>query len=239
MCKEFLSIAICAPKKGTPDDFYVWEAASRGREKGAGVSSSEGTPLSLVKSIRCVTCTSREEEVGDRRSKEELVDSPLLTRATIQSPAEMEEFKSIINTLWGGKDQCPFHTLSAIREENAEASDEHASNKDVSSASTSPILNPTKEMPDDNISDGSGNSSKSPTKGKHDNGLGRKVGIEASIWAEAKQESPERKHQSPPRVQSPHQRQQSMNRRGGKTAKIVLPQIAAAKSFLGEAKDWE
>ncbi|KAL6837131.1 hypothetical protein V8C40DRAFT_260159 [Trichoderma camerunense] len=101
------------------------------------VPSTLSIPIaSLKKSIRCVACTAREEEVGDRRSNEELIDSPLLTReavkspedvrrsneelidsplltrTAVKSPEDVQHFKEIIKGLRNSREECPYHTTS-------------------------------------------------------------------------------------------------------------------------------
>ncbi|KAL7793781.1 hypothetical protein V8C37DRAFT_415449 [Trichoderma ceciliae] len=254
MCKEHLTIAICAPQKAPQMSFTCGKlhiVAERREvcDKATGkclcfvgscgeiqaVSSTQGISLSSVKAIRCAGCTSREEEIGDRRTKEELVDSPLLTRTAIRSPEEMKELEVILKNLWEGKDQCPLHTLSAVEEEAVQVANEPASNIDVNTASKSPTAGPPEEKYDGSVSEEPSPSNSSTKRNKHNNGLGRKVGIETSIWADVKEESPERRHKSPPRIQILRQQQKPVFRSGCKTSTAVLPMMAAAKSFLGDA----
>jgi hypothetical protein len=250
MCKEYLTIAVCAPQKAPQMSFTCGKLhlVAEKREvcdKASGkclcfvgtcgslesISSTQGIVLSSLKSIRCASCTSREEEIGDRRSKEELIASPLLTRVAIQTPEEKKEFEAILKNLWDGKSQCPFHAPPAINEEIAEVAEETADKTHVETVVKLPAVKST-EIADGHTSDQSSQSSNS-SKSKHSNGLGRKVGIETSIWADAKNEAPKPEHKSPPRFKTPRQLQKPGSRGGRKFSYAVLPMMAAAKDFLG------
>ncbi|KAM0255523.1 hypothetical protein ACHAQJ_005670 [Trichoderma viride] len=256
MCKEYLTIAVCAPQKAPHMSFTCGKlhlVAERREvcDKATGkclcfvgtcgslenISSAKGVVFSSLKPIRCAGCTSREEEVGDRRSKEELIASPLLTRAAIQTPEEMKEFEVILKKLWGGKSQCPFHAPPAISEEVVEdANETAAANTHVKVVVKLPAVK-SSEVTDGHASDQSSQSSNSSMKSKHSNGLGRKVGIESSIWADAKDEAPQRGHKSPPRFKTPRQLQKPVSRGGRRFSYTVRPMMAAAKDFLGDKRD--
>lgn len=264
MCKEYITIAICAPQKAPSMSFTCGQlhlvAESRQVcEKAAGaclcfvgtcgviqnVPSTEGILISSVKSIRCASCTSREEEVGERRTNEELIGSPLLTRTAVKSPEEMQKFKAIIKNLWNGGKQCPYHALLTVREQSDSAPvvNKHASDmdKDEDSIDEPPVVSPREEIADGNVSDGSNHSNVSKeSKRKDNNSLGRKVGIEASIWANEKEKPPGRTERtSPPRFQTPAKRQKQETHQGRKISRVVLPQIAAARLFLEKTNNWD
>lgn len=273
MCREYLTIALCAPQKAPKMSFtcgklHLVVSKRETCDKATGkclcfvgscgliqpVAPDEGIPLSSVQTLRCAPCTSREEEIGSRRTKEELINSPLLTRTAIKTPEEMQNFQAILKNLWDGKAQCPFHappspSPSATKQEieSVEAANDHVSDIDVdSTTTTSTVTTPTEDKIDGNVSDESSSrsTSTSSNKAKQGSGLGRKVGIESSIWATAKEEAPKPKPK--PKAKSPLQLR-PLRRRGQKletcakrkTSAAVLPVMSAAKSFLGTAKDWE
>lgn len=222
------------------------------------VPSTQGIPIKSLKSIRCVACTAREEEVGDRRSNEELIESPLLTRTAVKTPEEMQQFNEVIKSLWNGEAECPYHTMLTTREKSDDSPIiiKHASDVDIVKdkgidISNEPqAANVTKEIAEDNVSEASSNAThgsngsltsnlSQESKKKNDNsGLGRKVGLQASIWANASAKTPERKkHVASPRTQSPVKRQKPAVVKVVQVqkTKLNLPQIAAAKSFLKAA----
>ncbi|KKO99655.1 hypothetical protein THAR02_08239 [Trichoderma harzianum] len=278
MCKEYTTIAICAPQKAPSMSFtcgQLHQVVDRRQvcDKATGscicfvgtcgvletIPSTLAIPIASLKSIRCVACTTREEEIGDRRSNEELIDSPLLTRAAVKSTEDMQHFKAIIKSLWNGEDECPYHTMLTTRETSedtpvipklvsvADMNTNESISKEV------PIADVHEKVADDNVSEASSNathgsngslasnlSQESSKKKNEDSGLGRKVGLQASIWANAPAKTPERKkHNGSPKSQSPVKRQKPVVPQGRKPAvalvkktKFNLPQIAAAKSFL-------
>ncbi|KAL7908272.1 hypothetical protein GGI35DRAFT_453756 [Trichoderma velutinum] len=287
MCKEFITIAICAPQKAPSMSFTCGQlhlVAERRQvcDKATGsclcfvgtcgalesIPSSEGIPIASLKSIRCVACTAREEEVGDRRSNGELIGSPLLTRTAIKSPEEEQNFNKIIKGLWNGKEECPYHITSITREQSnnvpfiiVKHDVDMEKDKDISNELHTASL--VEEIADDNVSEASSNAthgsngslnsnlSQESKKKKDNNGLGRKVGLQASIWANAPAKTAERKkHIASPQFQSPVKRQKPAVAQEQKPAvpqeqkpavpqgqktKLNLPQIAAAKSFLKAA----
>jgi hypothetical protein len=73
--------------------------------------STSGVDLSAVEKIRCAECTTREDNVGDRRNAKQIIESPLLQRIPIDP---MDDFVSkkhsaMLQDLWGGASTCPFH----------------------------------------------------------------------------------------------------------------------------------
>ncbi|KAL7957295.1 hypothetical protein V8C34DRAFT_314974 [Trichoderma compactum] len=277
MCKEYTTMAICAPQKAPSMSFtcgqlhLVVERRSV-CDKATGscicfvgtcgvlesVPSTQGIPITALKSIRCVACTVREEEVGDRRSNEELIESPLLTRTAVKSPEEMQKFNEIIKSLWNGERECPYHTMLTTREESNDTPliIKHASDvdivkdRDIDISNEPHAANVAEEIADDDVSEASSNAThgsngsltsnlSQESKKKNDNsGLGRKVGLQASIWANASAKTPDRKkHVGSPKSQSPVKRQKPavVQVVQVQKTKLNLPQIAAAKSFLKAA----
>lgn len=233
------------------------------------IPSTLAIPISSLRSIRCVACTTREEEIGDRRSNEELIDSPLLTRAAVKSPEDLQHFKEIIKSLWNGENECPYHTMLTTRETSEDppvitklVSDADMK-KDEGISKELPTASIHEEVAEDNVSEASSNAthgsngslasnlSQESSKKKDNSGLGRKVGLQASIWANAPAKTPERKkHIGSPKSRSPVKRQKPVAPQGQKPVvpqeqkpaiaqvpkkKLNLPQIAAAKSFLKAA----
>ncbi|PTB53312.1 hypothetical protein M431DRAFT_509601 [Trichoderma harzianum CBS 226.95] len=298
MCKEYTTIAICAPQKAPSMSFtcgQLHQVVDRRQvcDKATGscicfvgtcgtletVPSTLSIPIASLKSIRCVACTAREEEIGDRRSNEELIDSPLLTRAAVKSPEDMQHFKEIIKSLWNGEEECPYHTMMATREKTSDTPiiTKHASDVDIGKDADIDIsievhtAGLQEDIDDGNISEASSNAthgsngsltsnlSQQSNKKKDNSGLGRKVGLQASIWANAPAKTPERKkHIGSPKSRSPVKRQKPVAPQGqkpvapqgqkpvvpqeqkpavaqAKKTKMNLPQIAAAKSFLKAA----
>ncbi|KAK4061064.1 uncharacterized protein Triagg1_10491 [Trichoderma aggressivum f. europaeum] len=275
MCKEFTTIAICAPEKAPSMSFTCGQlhlVVERRQvcDKATGscicfvgtcgtlesIPSTQGVPITALKSIRCVACTVREEEVGDRRSNEELIESPLLTRTAVKSPEDLQLFNEVIKSLWNGEGECPYHTMLTTREKSYDSPIiiKHTSavdigkHKDVDICDEPHTTSPREEVADDNVSEASSNAthgsngsltsnlSQESTKKKDNGGLGRKVGLQASIWANASAKTPERKkHVASPRTQSPVKRQKPVVPQGQQKKKFNLPQIAAAKNFLKAA----
>ncbi|KAL7931882.1 hypothetical protein V8C35DRAFT_308800 [Trichoderma chlorosporum] len=271
MCKEHVTIAICAPQKAPSMSFTCGKLhlVAENRQvcdKATGsclcfvgtcgvletVPTTEGLPISSLKSIRCAACTSREEEIGERRSNEELIGSPLLIRSAITSPEQKEKFDGIMKSLWNGSHQCPYHFTSILREESnavvvkSDMDMEKHGDKDADKDADkeSPFVGHEEETIGDNLSEASSNAthgsnnsdsteaSQESKKKEDNNGLGRKVGLQASIWAEAPNKAPEsKKHTGSPRLQSPIKRQKEEVSQGPKT-RMKIPQIAAAKNFL-------
>ncbi|KAH6603819.1 hypothetical protein Trco_007265 [Trichoderma cornu-damae] len=255
MCKEYLTIAVCAPQEAPRMSFTCAKLhlVAEKRElcdKATGeclcffgtcgiiqeVSPSEGILISSLKPIRCAACTSLEEEIGDRRSKEELICSPLLGRTAIQSPEQMEKFAAVLGKMWDGKKQCPFHITTAAEEEVAGEANELTSSVYVDTTSEPPVVSSSDEKSEGNAPDESKRSSSEPEPSKPVSRLGRKAGIESSIWANVKEESPRCNSQSPCRFQTG----QNPARRGSsRSSSTVMPIMEAAKSFLGDASAWQ
>ncbi|UKZ78496.1 hypothetical protein TrVFT333_006236 [Trichoderma virens FT-333] len=211
MCKEFLTIAICAPRRLHP------------------CPSLADSFISSQNDDRCAACTSREEEVGDRRTNEELIESPLLTRTAIKSSEQKIKFDEIIKDLWNGKEHCPYHVLSTVREgsnsfpvtsknlsdmEMDKEEDKDGVEKSLTASSGEDVISDNVSEASSNAthgSNGSLNSNASQESKKKDTiDLGRKVGLQASIWANAPDKSPKGiKHTSSPQVQSPVKRQKA------------------------------
>lgn len=206
------------------------------------ISSSEIIPLSSLEAIRCEACTKREDEVGDRRSKQELVESPLRNRTAFQMPEEKEAFETIIKNLWDGKAECPFHASPSLKINSRSVDDADVFEKVATETDTGykiivklpPAMAPAAT---------NGHSPGLQNNKQQSNGLGRKVGIECSIWANAKDESP-KKHQHnnrskskgeikrPPRSRTPRQPHKQESR-GRRASNVVVPMVAEAKNFLG------
>ncbi|KAL6898633.1 hypothetical protein GGI43DRAFT_384922 [Trichoderma evansii] len=247
MCQEHHTTAICASQKRHSMSVTCGNLHHVAKERILEViSSSEIIPISSLEAIRCEACTKREDEVGDRRSKQELVESPLLNRTAFQMPEEKEVFEAIIKNLWDGKAECPFHTapspninsgtVDAVGD--ADVSDQTATETDTGTGDKIIVSLLAAKTPEATNGHSTG-----LKNNKQSNGLGRKVGIECSIWANAKDEPPKKQQhnnrrkskgeiKSPPQSRTPHQphKQESGGR---KTSNVVVPMMAKAKNFLG------
>ncbi|RSL63584.1 hypothetical protein CEP54_005126 [Fusarium duplospermum] len=130
MCKEFITIALCAPAKAPSLSFtcgrFHMVAAKRhvcDRARGActcffgtcgiieKITDTMGIDLSSVSKMRCAECTMREDNVGDRRTPQQVIDSPLLQRIAIDPRDDFVSKKhaAMLRDLWGNKASCPFH----------------------------------------------------------------------------------------------------------------------------------
>ncbi|UPK98280.1 hypothetical protein LCI18_009215 [Fusarium solani-melongenae] len=130
MCQEFITIALCAPSKAPSLSFTCGQlhmVAERrhvcDRARGACVCffgtcgtvekniSTYGIDLSAVAKIRCAECTTREDNVGDRRDAKQIIESPLLQRIPIDPKDDFvsKKHSAMLQDLWGGASTCPFH----------------------------------------------------------------------------------------------------------------------------------
>ncbi|KAI8691936.1 hypothetical protein LRP88_09197 [Fusarium phalaenopsidis] len=130
MCQEFITIALCAPSKAPSLSFTCGQlhmVAERrhvcDRARGACVCffgtcgtiekniSTCGVDLSAVEKIRCAECTTREDNVGDRRGAKQIIESPLLQRIPIDPTDDFvsKKHSAMLQDLWGGASTCPFH----------------------------------------------------------------------------------------------------------------------------------
>ncbi|KAK5989366.1 hypothetical protein PT974_10885 [Cladobotryum mycophilum] len=141
MCFEHVDVAICAPMRPPALTFTCGKIhlVARNRQvcaKALGrcscffgtcgtiekVASADTLDLAEITKVRCVGCTAREDQVGERRHGQELIDSPLLVRNPCASAAALERFLESIKEIWGGSHACPFHANDASQSDQATAS---------------------------------------------------------------------------------------------------------------------
>ncbi|EEU48267.1 uncharacterized protein NECHADRAFT_75662 [Fusarium vanettenii 77-13-4] len=130
MCHEVITIALCAPTKAPSLSFTCGKlhmiAQQRhvcDRARGSCVcffgtcgtveknASTSGIDLSAIEKIRCAECTTREDNVGDRRDAKQIIESPLLQRIPIEPTDDFvnKKHSAMLHELWGGARTCPFH----------------------------------------------------------------------------------------------------------------------------------
>ncbi|KAF4452439.1 hypothetical protein F53441_4719 [Fusarium austroafricanum] len=127
MCLEKVTIAMCAPKEAPYLSFDCGKlhlvAADRivcdkARAKcvcyfgTCGTVERElptkGIDITSLAKVRCVECTPREDNVGNRRTSQEILESPLLQRAAVDEAAWPKQAE-LLRGLWRGKSGCPYH----------------------------------------------------------------------------------------------------------------------------------
>ncbi|KAF4976017.1 hypothetical protein FZEAL_7273 [Fusarium zealandicum] len=231
MCREVIAIAQCAPLKPPNLTFNCGRlhlvaqqrftcVGARGScvcffgtcgsvEKVTGTGAIDF--LNIPK-IRCASCTDCEDNVGDRRSGREILESVLLQRPAIDQSDSLfcEKNDALLRALWGKKSSCPFHAeISSTAAESAAAQpvadeptaarhSEIAEHQDAQPSFESAVQ-ATAEVPQPE-NDTSSDSWTAPTSvpgspAKQDqpctpsfdsdirNGLERVVGLETSRWA--------------------------------------------------------
>ncbi|KAJ4122739.1 hypothetical protein NW768_010181 [Fusarium equiseti] len=77
------------------------------------VVPTDGVDLNSVTKVRCASCTTREDNVGDRRQDREILESALLQRPVIPDAA-WEEHSSLLKKLWHSKHTCPYHPDASV-----------------------------------------------------------------------------------------------------------------------------
>ncbi|KAI6763897.1 hypothetical protein HG530_007686 [Fusarium avenaceum] len=128
MCRENVTIAQCAPHDPPVLSFTCGKLHMVAQDRvvcdksegkcicyfgTCGLVTREittgGVDLSSISKIRCATCVVREDNVGDRRSGREILESPLLERLAVDK-AGKENHARLLNSLWRGKAACPYHS---------------------------------------------------------------------------------------------------------------------------------
>ncbi|RSL60107.1 hypothetical protein CEP53_005562 [Fusarium sp. AF-6] len=249
MCKEFITIALCAPAKAPSLSFtcgrFHMIAARRlvcDRARGAcscffgtcgvteKITDTIGIDMSSVSKIRCAECTMREDNVGDRRTPQQVIDSPLLQRIAIDPRDDFMNKKhaAMLRDLWGNQSSCPFHVDAEMAKQPLASvvTDErkNSNNRPFTPQSRDALVSKSPSMSRDTVDNGwssagstsspkdkaSRKSNASPTGIASVDSL---VGLKSSRWATAPDEPakrPMRKQPSPLQKQfSPQQRQPS------------------------------
>ncbi|RSL84037.1 hypothetical protein CEP51_004153 [Fusarium floridanum] len=249
MCKEFITIALCAPAKAPSLSFtcgrFHMVAARRlvcDRARGAcscffgtcgiteKITDTIGIDMSSVSKIRCAECTMREDNVGDRRTPQQVIDSPLLQRIAIDPRDDFMNKKhaAMLRDLWGNQSSCPFHVdLEMAKQPLVPAvTDErnNSENRPFTPQSQDALVSKSPSMSRDTVDNGwssaGGTSSPKDKASRKSNAsptgiasVDSLVGLKSSRWATASDEPakrPMRKQPSPLQKQfSPHQRQPS------------------------------
>ncbi|KAH7193821.1 uncharacterized protein B0J16DRAFT_369894 [Fusarium flagelliforme] len=132
MCVETITIAQCAPLSPPEMSFTCGKLHMIAHDRvvcdlsrGAcicffgtcgtvtRVVPTDGVDLSSVSKVRCASCTTREDNVGDRRQDREILESALLQRPAIPDAA-WEEHSSLLKKLWHSKHTCPYHPDASV-----------------------------------------------------------------------------------------------------------------------------
>lgn len=129
MCRQLIGIAQCAPLDPAkcPLEFFcgrlhhfsvernVCEDAQGGCVCFFGtcgridnVVGTQPVDLMAILKMRCLPCTTREEQVGERRRGRDFLATQLLTREPV-SQAGMVAHAKMLKELWGGVTECPYH----------------------------------------------------------------------------------------------------------------------------------
>ena len=133
MCLETISIAVCAPTKIPTLSFtcgklhliasqrYVCEDAfdqcvcyfgTCGNIKQS--LGNKAIDLAELNKVRCVQCTEKQDDVGDGRKGQEILESPLLDRDPISISDEnaRDKYFAKLKSLWGDQPACPYHAIA-------------------------------------------------------------------------------------------------------------------------------
>ncbi|CAG7555874.1 unnamed protein product [Fusarium equiseti] len=132
MCVETITIAQCAPLSTPEMSFTCGKLHMIAHDRvvcdlsrGAcicffgtcgtvtRVVPTDGVDLSSVTKVRCASCTTREDNVGDRRQDREILESALLQRPAIPDAA-WEEHSKRLHKLWHSKATCPYHPDASV-----------------------------------------------------------------------------------------------------------------------------
>lgn len=131
MCKQYIDIAQCAPlnpSKG-PLTFVCGQlhqyAAHRDTcdaAKGGcvcffgtcgkieNIVRTQPVDLMSLPKMRCLQCTTREEQVGERRHGRDFLETRLLTREPVTDEGMVAHAK-MLQKCWDGANICPYHDL--------------------------------------------------------------------------------------------------------------------------------
>ncbi|KAH7148327.1 hypothetical protein EDB81DRAFT_932667 [Dactylonectria macrodidyma] len=192
MCQEIIALAICAPSKTPHMSFTCGKLHMVAGERivckdarGTCVCffgtcgkvdrevTTMATDLADLTKVRCASCTKREDDTGDRRHGEEIINSPLLQRPAIPGGEDVHrQFQATLKNLWGGKPSCPFHAPP-----------------ETAASSTDEVNEPTPSVASDEskatIATDSTQSKSTISQPAITNGLVTGVGLQSSRWANA------------------------------------------------------
>jgi hypothetical protein len=137
MCVENITIALCAPHNPPHLSFTCGKlhmvAQNRvvcNKARGSCIcyfgtcgnvvrdAPTNGIDFSGVAKVRCVSCTAREDVVGDSRENQEVLESVLLDRPAINDAAWSQQSK-LLQKRWSHKSACPYHSEGSATKDMA------------------------------------------------------------------------------------------------------------------------
>lgn len=131
MCKQVVAIAQCAPSNPETcalafqcGQLHHYAAARAICEEAKGdcvcffgtcgridnVVHPKPFDLVALPKIRCLICTNREEQVGERRHGRDFLETKLLTREAVDDKG-MPAYAKILKECWEGANECPYHDV--------------------------------------------------------------------------------------------------------------------------------
>ena len=129
MCRQLIGIAQCAPldPNKCPLEFFCGRlhhfAVDRkvcGDAQGGcicffstcgridNIIGTQPVDLMAILKMRCLPCTTREEQVGEFRRGRDFLETQLLTREPVSQEGMVAHAK-MLKELWGGVTECPYH----------------------------------------------------------------------------------------------------------------------------------
>ncbi|KAK7425141.1 hypothetical protein QQX98_000055 [Neonectria punicea] len=271
MCREAITLAICAPQNPPLLSFTCGKlhlvaghrdvcADARGPcicfFGTCGVVerdfSTVAVDFTAMTKLRCAHCTLREDAVGERRSAQEILESPLLQRHALPvgDTGSFRKHQDILKGLWGGESSCPFHVVpdleveetieTAVEEEADEMTPMSAVEVTTPENTIEPPAKPA-DVASQSIVEATApemTTSSSPRPemvNGLENGLESGLGLKSSRWANAT--SPEKATPSPKprpsRLPEPSRRASTVAKDSSKL-RDAARHIATAKSFLAK-----
>lgn len=179
MCQEDITIALCAPSKAPALSFTCGKLHMVAQQRHVCNSArgpcvcffgtcgviekniaTSGIDLSAVEKVRCAECTIREDNVGDRRTPQEIIESPLLQRIPIDPKDAFvtKKHAAMLHELWKNAPNCPYHaqaTMALQRPASVVATEPNRSNERPATPKTheEPTSN-SPSMSHDTVDDG-------------------------------------------------------------------------------------
>ncbi|KAF7544855.1 hypothetical protein G7Z17_g9635 [Cylindrodendrum hubeiense] len=171
MCRETIALAICAPQNPPALSFTCGKLhmvsghrAVCTRARGPCVCffgtcgtverdvTTTAVDFAVLTKLRCAQCTTREDDVGDRRKGREIIESPLLQRPALSRDDDQVYRKhyATLKELWGGEPSCPYHPLPDLAQASSElsvheAADIQTDNAHLEKPSEKPTATPASE----------------------------------------------------------------------------------------------
>ncbi|KAK7431849.1 hypothetical protein QQZ08_001467 [Neonectria magnoliae] len=274
MCREAIALAICAPQNPPLLSFTCGKlhlvAGHRDvcvDARGACICffgtcgvverdfSTVAVDFTTMTKLRCAHCTTREDAVGERRSAQEILESPLLQRHALPvgDSGSFRKHRDILKGLWGGEPSCPFHAVPDLEvEETTETGvDEEAD--ETTPTPTMEVASPentteSPAKPTDSVVSQSPIEATAPEMTTSssprlemvnglENGLESGLGLKSSRWANAsspeKTTPPKPRSDRPSRLPEPSRRDSTVAKDSSKL-RDAARHIATAKSFLAK-----